>query len=81
MSASPSVASVEIGFLEPLLDDGLPLVDLEARPVVGDGAVSGVRPFAHKFQITREDDPRFVSTIGFDITFCGPAGHIHFDDV
>ncbi len=81
MAASSSVATVEIGFLEPLLDDGLPLVDLEAQPVHSEGPMPGVRPFAHKFQTTHEDDPRFASMIGFDITFCGPIGHVHFDDI
>jgi hypothetical protein len=75
MSPSPSVAAV----LDPLVDDGLPLVDLEADPAVE--VEPGVRPFALRYMVTRDDDPEFVEMTGDDVTFTFVNHHFKVDDL
>ena len=80
MPATRSVGEVEFGGADPLVDDGLPLVDLEARPIPSDTAAGTVRPFAFKFLTTHEADPDFLRMSGDDVTFTIIHGHIFVDD-
>lgn len=75
MSASRSVAAV----VDPLVDDGLPLVDFEAQPVAE--LEPGVRPFALRFMVTRDDDPAFIEMTGNDVTYTFVNHRFKVDDL